>query len=371
MSSTWVVKLVRMNSDPGLAPTLDELTDRTVPGVCVGLVRRSDGANFSSAGVADLSTGTPTTPDTVFLWFSMTKIVTATAVMQLVESGTLGLDDPVRRFVRAFPETRPGWPEVLVRHLLSHSAGLANPLPVRWVHPAAERGRDPHEFARELLTRHSRLRFPAGSRAVYSNLGYIALGEVIGAAAGRRYEDYIRSEILEPLSMNCTGFAYRDETDGEAATGYQARLNPLTPVFRAMLPKGVVGRNEGRFVAFNRFYVDGPAYGDLVGSARDAARFMAAHLNEGELDGVRLLTPESIATMQRIQASGRKLDVGFGWFRRGADRAQADHLEHLGGGGGFWNMMRLYPARGLGVLAMGNATTYDHERVAEAVVQEA
>ena len=86
---------------------------------------------------------------------------------------------------------------------------------------------------------------------------------------------------------------------------------------------------------------------------------MAAHLNEGHLDGVRLLTPASVMAMQQIQASGQKLDVGFGWFRRGADRAQADHLEHLGGGGGFWNMMRIYPARGLGVLTMGNppATT--------------
>jgi CubicO group peptidase (beta-lactamase class C family) len=139
-----------------------------------------------------------------------------------------------------------------------------------------------------------------------------------------------------------------------------------------MLPKGIVGENHGRFVAFRRFYVDGPAYGGLVGSARDAARFMAAHLNEGKLDGVRILSAESVRAMQTIQASGRKLDVGFGWTRRGADRPGAGaHLEHLGGGGGFWNMMRIYSGHGVGVLAMGNATSYDHQRVVEAALGHA
>jgi CubicO group peptidase (beta-lactamase class C family) len=191
---------------------------------------------------------------------------------------------------------------------------------------------------------------------------------VIATAAGKRYEDYVRSRILEPLSMNRTAFAYADLGD-DIATGYQARRSPMTPLFRVMLPKGIVGSKQDGFVAFNHLYVDGPAYGGLVGSARDAARFMAVHLNDGELDGVRLLTPQSVRKMQAIQAVGRKLKVGLGWFRRRPVRnSDEPHLEHLGGGGGFWNMMRIYPERRVGVLAMGNATTYDHHAVAEAVV---
>jgi CubicO group peptidase (beta-lactamase class C family) len=101
----------------------------------------------------------------------------------------------------------------------------------------------------------------------------------------------------------------------------------------------------------------------------DAARFMAAHLSEGTVDAVRMLAPESVAVMQEISARGPKLDVGFGWFRRNVDRTNgAGHLEHLGGGGGFWNMMRIYPARGVGVLSMGNATKYDHEQIANTAV---
>ena len=143
----------------------------------------------------------------------------------------------------------------------------------------------------------------------------------------------------------------------------------MAPLLRVMLPKGILGENHGRFVGFDRFYVDGPAYGGLLGSASDAGRFLAAHLNDGELNGVRLLSPESVRTMQTIQASGRKLDVGLGWYRRRSGRATGeDHLEHLGGGGGFWNMMRIYPKRRLGVLAMGNVTSYDHQQVAKAAL---
>jgi CubicO group peptidase (beta-lactamase class C family) len=352
-----------------LEAALGRLTQRSVPGVAAAVVSSDGSARFTCAGVEDLVSRRPTTPDTVHLWFSMTKIVTATAVMQLVDRGALALDDRVDRFLPSFPRPRSGWPPVEVRHLLSHSAGLVNPLPVRWVHRADEAGGDSHQFAMELLARHHKLRAPAGSKAVYSNLGYIALGELIGAVTGREYEDHVRAEILEPLGMHRTGFAYEPTMGDTVATGHQLRRSPLTPLYRLLLPKGIIGPNRGRFVTFNRFYVDGPAYGGLVGSPSDAARFLAMHLGGGELAGVRILSPASTATMQTIQATGRRMHVGYGWFRRGADRKSASHVEHLGGGGAFWNMMRIYPKERLGVLTMGNATSYDHAAIARAAVQ--
>ncbi len=72
----------------------------------------------------------------------------------------------------------------------------------------------------------------------------------------------------------------------------------MTPLFRLILPRGIAAGRQGRYLAFNRFLVDGPAYGGLVGSAADAARFMAAHLRGGELDGVRLLSAEGVLEMQ-------------------------------------------------------------------------
>jgi CubicO group peptidase (beta-lactamase class C family) len=324
-----------------------------------------------AAGFADLARARPVTPDTAYLWFSMTKIATATAVMQLVERGAVGLDDPVERYLPEFPRPRAGWPEVRVGHLLSHSAGLANPMPIRWVHPVEKPGREPHEFTLELLTRHGKLRFPAGSKASYSNLGYIALGEVITAAAGQRYEDYVREHILAPLGMTHSDFSYGPEMTIDAATGYQSRLSPLTPALRMLLPDGITGTNQGRFLSFRPFYVEGAAYGGLIGSVKDAARFMSVHLNGGSVNGVRLLSPDGVAQMQTIASKGGKMDVGLGWFRRHTRRkGEEGYLEHLGGGGGFFNLMRIYPDRGLGVLIMGNVTSYDQERLVEAAIPQ-
>jgi len=354
---------------PPLEDVLRDLTARTVPGLAAVVVDRDRVVLERAAGLADIGAGRQMGIDSVCLWFSMTKIVTATAAMQLVDRGRLTLDDPVRAHLPGFPTPRARWPEVTVRHLLSHSSGLGNPIPVRWVHPVGRPARDAHQFTLELLARHGRLRFAAGSRAVYSNLGYLALGEVIGAAGGQRYEDHVRRHILAPLGMSCTDFTYRADMDADAATGYQSRRSPMTPLFRLMLPQGVVAGNEGRFLAFHRFCVDGPAYGGLIGSVRDAARFMGAHLNAGRVGGIQLLSAESVDAMQTIQATGRKLDVGLGWFRRHGDRPSPEpYLEHLGGGGGFFNMMRIYPGRRTGVTLMGNATAYDHQQVAAAVL---
>jgi CubicO group peptidase (beta-lactamase class C family) len=355
--------------DAELHAVLRRLTMRKVPGLSAVVTSGERSLAEEAVGFADLAAGTPATLDTAYLWFSMTKIVTATAALQLVERGRLRLEDPVDRYLPEFPKPRRGWPAVEVRHLLSHSAGLPNPIPLRWVHPSDRTARDPHEFTLELLARHRKLRFPAGSTANYSNLGYMALGEVISAAAEQRYEDYVRANLLGPLGMTRTDFGYRPDTRRDAATGYQSRMSPLTPLFRLMLPKGIVGESHGRFVSFHRFCVDGPAYGGLIGSARDAACFMAAHLNRGCANGVQILSGDSVARMQTITAAGRKLDVGLGWFRRHSDRRSAErYWEHLGGGGGFFNMMRIYPAWGVGVLVMGNATSYDHQAIAAAAI---
>jgi CubicO group peptidase (beta-lactamase class C family) len=350
--------VVRATSE--LGAVLAELAARKVPGLAAVVVEGDRVVEATAAGCADVASGRAFTPMTACLWFSMTKIVTATAGLQLIERGELGLDDPVCRHLPEFPQPRPGWPEVRVRHLLSHSAGLANPIPVRWVHPADRPGRSPHAFTLELLRRHGRLRFPAGARASYSNLGYLALGEVITAAAGRRYEDVVRERILAPLGMAATGFAF-PALPAAVATGYQLRRSPMTPLFRVLLPRDVVGENAGRFVAFRPFCVNGPAYGGLIGPAADAARFLGAHLSGGG----GILAPASVARMQAIAARGRKLDVGLGWTRR-----SGGPLEHLGGGGGYFNVMRIDPERGRGVVVMGNATAYAYERAAQAALPD-
>jgi CubicO group peptidase (beta-lactamase class C family) len=340
-----------------------------VPGLSVAVVKRDRVVWERGVGFADLATSTPATPATSYLWFSMTKIVTATAVLQLAERGSLDLDSPVTKYFSGFSVVSQPVP-VTVRHLLSHSSGLANPLPIRWVRPAGTPAPDQRAFVNRLLARHRKLKFVPGERASYSNLGYLVLGEVISEVADARYEEYVRDQILVPLRMNHTGFTYPESAGAGAATAYQLLWPPLIPLLRAALPRGIVGPRHGRYVAFNPFYVNGAAYGGLVGGVDEAIRFVLVHLNGGRAEGTRLLSPESVAMMQRISPrGGGKREFGLGWFRSPDARERGPaFVEHLGGGAGFFNVMRLYPEESLGMVMMGNTTSYDHESILAAIV---
>jgi CubicO group peptidase (beta-lactamase class C family) len=178
------------HSEPGVEKRLRRLMASRVPGLSVAVVR-ADGVRWRyGLGLADLATRASATPETIYLWFSMTKIVTATAVMQLADGGRLSLDDPVARHYPPFGSLRPAdrAARVTVRHLLSHSGGLANPIPVRWVHPADQPGPDPAAFVDDLLTKHPKLSFEPGAKAKYSNLGFLVLGQVVEATAGRPFQ---------------------------------------------------------------------------------------------------------------------------------------------------------------------------------------
>jgi CubicO group peptidase (beta-lactamase class C family) len=110
-----------------LDAVLRDLTPQKVPGLSIAVVHRDEVVHEQAAGLAEIATNRPAGLDTIYLWFSMTKMVTATAAMQLIERGRLGLDDPVQEYLGEFPRLRGGWPQVTVRHLLSQSSRLGNP----------------------------------------------------------------------------------------------------------------------------------------------------------------------------------------------------------------------------------------------------
>jgi CubicO group peptidase (beta-lactamase class C family) len=337
-----------------------------VPGLTIAVTDSRRLLHAEGFGRADLVTGRGATADTRYPWFSMSKVATATVAMRLADERRLDLEAPVRSLLPSFV-VRDGRAEPHVRDLLSHTAGLGNPLPLRWVLPAGAPLRDGDEFARRLLERHGRTRRAAGGPARYSNVGYLALAEIIARAVGERFEEYVHTALLEPMGMTTTGY---DAVRGEdTARGYVRLPRPATPLVRAALPAGIAGDRIGSFLALEPFRVAGAGYGGLVGSAVDAARLVRLHLADGILDGHRLLEPESARRMRRIETPGRPFDLGLGWFRRPADRdATPTFVEHWGTGGGFWNAMRLYPDSDLGIVTMANTTgAYDHDAIMGAV----
>ena len=290
----------------------------------------------------------------------MTKIVTATAALRLAEEGRLDLDAPVGEYVDYLQAPGRGNPSV--RQLLTHTAGLGNPLPIRWAHPAAAQGPEPEALLRRVMDRGRAYRYPVGESARYSNVGYLALGQVITAAAGMPFEAYVAA-VRAAACRHGPHRLHLLQQLRSRATGYVKAPRIADPVLRRLLPHGVAGNRHGPYLALNPFYVDGPAYGGLVGDVMDAGSFLRMHLRDGEIDGHRILDPRTARSMRSIVHPGKPFDHGTGWFRR-PTKSLGSWVEHFGSGAGFWNLMRLYPDRGLGVVIMTNSTTsYDFEPV--------
>jgi CubicO group peptidase (beta-lactamase class C family) len=183
----------------------------------------------------------------------------------------------------------------------------------------------------------------------------------LASAAGRPFTKIVEEEILGPLGMAATAFTVTPQARPRAAVGYHPRRSPM----RLLLPRWVAGEPAGRWISLRPFLFDGPAYGGLVGPAEELARFLQLHLREGELDGTRILSPQAAAEMRQIAVRGRRYDLGLGWFRPASQRdADPPFVEHLGGGAGFFNLIRDYPTRGMGVVVMGNVTKYPIDAVA-------
>jgi CubicO group peptidase (beta-lactamase class C family) len=334
---------------------LSEVLDgHGAPGVAVAVVSGDAIVSTAAAGTANLARGTAMSPDAACNWFSMTKIATATAAMMLVDRGQLDLRAPVSEYLG---DTWPsGFADVRVRHLLNHSSGLRNPVPIRWVHPAGEPTPDQRLFLARLLARQRKPRFEPGSRAAYSNVGYLVLGAILGEASGRSYTQFVRTELLEPLGMSHTGYHWTDPPVATAprVTGYQRASRPVARLVQRYLPPGIIGERDGNFVALEAFELDGPAYGGLIGPVVDAARLVALHCNHGTVAGRQLLTARSVHEMADITTPGKPYDLGLGWFR--PRHAPGPHVEHFGGGMGFWNVLRIDPTTGRGVAVMSNTS---------------
>jgi CubicO group peptidase (beta-lactamase class C family) len=338
-----------------------------VPGLSVAVTGPSGLIYTEGFGRADVLANRPATPDTAYLWFSMSKIATATVAVRLADEGILDLDAPVSDHFPAYRARAGSQPTV--RQLLSHTAGAPNPLPLRWVLPADATHADVAAFTRRILDRHGHPSRPVGGPARYSNVGYLVLAEVISAAAGEPFEDHVRRVLLQPAGMHATGYTPPENVD--RATGYVRLPRGTGPALRMALPPGIVGHRSGDLVALRAFRVAGAGYGGLIGSVTDAARLLRLHLADGQMDDLRILRPESARAMRDIHAPGSPFDLGLGWFCRSADRTEHPaFVEHWGTGGGFWNALRLYPGHGVGIAVMANTTRpYDHHALMTALLR--
>ena len=279
---------------------------RVPPGLITAVARRGKLVHFACHGVVDVEAGKPMEPDTIFRIFSMTKPVTAVAVMLLVEEGRLLLDAPVSEYLPEFEnfkvfvrQTRSGLEledverDVTVRDLLVQTSGLGtghfegSPV-VDLLREANLRG--PHLSPGEFLQRLSEipLAFQPGTAWLYS-LSFDVLGHLISVVAGVPFEVFFKDRIFDPLGMVDTAFDVPEEK--------RERFGALYG-----LPESPQSDHDGT-----------PCGGTgLVSTAGDVLRFAEMLRRGGELGGIRLLGRKTVELMTRNHLSASMLPVRLG-----------------------------------------------------------
>jgi CubicO group peptidase (beta-lactamase class C family) len=285
--------MVRSN---GIDAVLRDAVDTgDVPSV-VAMAADESGIVYEGAfGQRMLGGAQPMTIDTVFSIASMTKAITGTAAMQLVEQGKLTLDEPLGRFAPQLaepqvlegfdasgaPRLRPARRPITLRQLMTHTAGFGYDVWNADLHRYAEVTGKPGARTGLLAGLDAPLVFDPGERWEYGiNIDWI--GRIVEAISGEDLESYFRTHLFDPLGMPDTGFV---PTDAQAARGAG---------MHERVPDGSLTGAPYQKPSFPEFF---PGGGGLFSTGGDYLRFLQALLHGGSLDGARVLKPETVALM--------------------------------------------------------------------------
>jgi CubicO group peptidase (beta-lactamase class C family) len=319
----------------------------------VTLVGDRDGVvSLEAVGLRDVEHGLPMRADTLFRIASMTKPITAIAVMMLADEGKLAVDDPVEKHLPEFRGQmmvaskdegsitlkKPPRP-ITLRDLLTHTSGLPGAPPPGLADLYARRN---HTLAEAVMAFSQRpLDFEPGSKWAYCNTGIDTLGRVVEVASGRSYEAFLKERIFDPLGMADTTFYPSPEQLARAAVTYERKGGELRPVASSL-----IGPPSGAKYPI-------PA-GGLYSTAPDLARLYRVMLGRGAADGRRLLSEASVAEMTRLQTGdlvtgfvdGMGFGLGWGVVRRPSGVTEMLSPGTFGHGGAFGTQAWIDPTRG-------------------------
>ncbi len=307
-----------------------------------------------NSGYADLNSRMKADGNTTFNAYSLTKTFTVVAILQLAEQGLLQLDQPVNHYL---PKAGV-WPTATIRQLLNHTAGIGNPMPLKWIHLADEHTMfDSRAFNEQILKQSILRKYMPGERFAYSNLGYIVAGQVIEAVTGLTYEQYITENIIAQLPIDGQQIGFTIPLALHHATGYHNRYSISGYILGFLLnKKKYTERPIGKWIPFKPSYVNGTAYGGLIGTANAFVAFGQALLQENS----KLLTPayKEIMFNEHLLPSGKRTGMCLSWFT--GICSGKDYRMHPGGGGGYYCELRLYAKTGSFVVF--NRSGFSNER---------
>ncbi|MBT6056576.1 MAG: beta-lactamase family protein [Gammaproteobacteria bacterium] len=328
-----------------------EIAKGKIPGAVALVARNGQLAYFKSFGFADIDAQTPMQKDNIFRLASMTKAITSVGAMILYERGLFQLNDPVSKFIPEFADmtvvsevdtngdvsaTVPATEQIKIIDLFTHSSGISYPfasnnLQKTYVDAGVIDGltsKDITLAAQMELLAQQPLLFEPGSDYVYG-LGLDLLGYLIEVVSGKSLERFFSEEIFTPLNMHDSYFYLPESKFNRLATLYSEVDEDQLTVSQGHESNIIL--DNPRYPAGNgQSYFSGGA--GVSSTAYDYARFIQMLLNNGELDGSRILGRKSVELMQspRIDSDGDQVpDFGLG-FEIIVDPAKAGELGSIG-----------------------------------------
>lgn len=358
----------------GFVARLDAFAESTgVVGAAAVFLRDGRIVARHQYGVMERGARRPVTERTLFHWASITKTLTAVAIMQLRDRGRLDLDDPVTRWIpelRAVHNPFGSMDAVTVRMLLTHSAGFQGAT-WPWDEGDSWEPFEPTDWAQLVaMMPYQRLRFAPGSRYAYSNPGYIYLGRIIELVTGDPWESYVQKNIFAPLGMTRSYFRatpyylQADRSHGYELRGDSAGSTGSLFDYGADFDPGVTVPNSG----WNAPLDDVAAFAAfLTGGTRDRA------LRERQDSVLSRSTLREMWSPQlsiaRDSAAGSRYDMGLG-FMLARDGATLD-VEHTGDQAGYKSYLRLRAERRTAYILVFNTTGREAPRLFDALRRSA
>jgi CubicO group peptidase (beta-lactamase class C family) len=315
--------------DPILAERMEKLH---IPGAVISIVKDGKVIFIKGYGVTDLEKKSPVVPDkTIFRIGSITKVFTATAVIQMADRGKINLGDDVNKYLKDVRVPATFSQPITFANLLTHTSGLDEISPGRRTSNEAEvvpLG----AFLKTRIVRH----FPPGEIISYSTYNPALAALIVEQITGAPFKTYLEKNIFAPLKMTRTSIAaVKKEYEQDLATGYE------------------YDENKYQKLPFQWFHTY-PA-SDINGTAADMARFMIAHLQYGTVDGQRILSEKSAREMQQTHFRNHPKIPGWAYGFQEFTQNNLRVIEHGGSmDDGYSAMMTLVPEKGFGIFVAAN-----------------
>lgn len=317
----------------------DILQNKKIPGAMLSVVNRDSVIYAGGVGVANIEDSIAVSDQHLFRLGSISKTMTCLAIMKLVSENTLSLQTPVVEIDSELP-IKNKWSEqspILVEHLLEHTAGFDD----MHFHAIYNEDDEKRPTCREMIDTHAKslyARWEPGTLTSYSNPGYVVAGHVIEKITGRPFDEYIKTEILNPIGMKHSGFYFKEPTHAPMAKGYE--------------------HEGGKYIAIEYPSIQGGPAGELCSNAEDMSRFIRFMLQKGKTEDGQQLIP--LALFERMEsahttlAATQGLPGGYGLAISNSWRFGHAALGHNGGIDGFVSDYIYVPSADLAIAVSVN-----------------